>query len=100
MKVRILVGSINEKGVGKYEKDFVYEVPDKYAIAYIRLGWACPDSSDNVRDAEAGVTAIAADESEETDESEPVSSIENNEEVKVEAQPGGSAGEKPARKRK
>lgn len=40
MNVKILVGAINEKGLGKMQKDFVYDVPDEHAKAYIANGWA------------------------------------------------------------
>lgn len=40
MNVKILIGAINEKGLGKMQKDFVYDVPDEHAKAYIANGWA------------------------------------------------------------
>lgn len=61
MKITITVGAINEKGVGKLQKDMTYrvpeDVPEYYAKAYIERGWAkLADDNKECHDPKAGVT--------------------------------------------
>ena len=58
MRVKILIGSINEKGLGKLQQGQEYDVPDGYAQSYIKNGWAeiVVDPQGVPSDLQAGVT--------------------------------------------
>lgn len=54
MNIKILIGAINEKGLGKLQKDQEYDVPEEYGNAYIKNGWAEACEGKDTRDPATG----------------------------------------------